>query len=82
LLGILARDGRAGKPKDNKAAYYHFRIATLQGGGTATSLVASDLRFLTSELNAGDVSTLDSEAMAWMEKYKRACWQISECTRN
>jgi uncharacterized protein len=82
LLGILARDGRAGKAKDMKAAYYHFRIATLQGGDTATRLVASDLRLLTSELSVGDVSSLDSEAMAWIEKYKRACWQISECTRN
>jgi TPR repeat protein len=30
-LAVLARDGR-GVPVDPKAAYFHFRIATLQGG--------------------------------------------------
>ena len=30
VLGILARDGR-GVPADNKAAYFHFRVAVLQG---------------------------------------------------
>ena len=34
LLGILARDGN-GVPKDSKAAYYHFRVACLQGGDEA-----------------------------------------------
>ena len=82
LLGILARDGRAGEAQDKKAAYYHFRIATLQGGDTATRLVASDLHLLTSELTVGDISSLDSEAMEWIEEHKRTCWQNSECAKN
>jgi len=82
LLGILARDGRAGEAQDKRAAYYHFRIATLQGGDSVTTLVTSDLRLLTSQLTVSDISSLDSEAIAWMEKYQRACWQISECAKD
>jgi hypothetical protein len=33
LLGILARDG-TGRPADPAAAYFHFRVAALQGGRT------------------------------------------------
>ena len=70
LLGILARDGRAGATQNKKEAYYHFRIATLQGGDSATTLLQSDLHLLTSELAVSTISSLDFEATAWMEKHK------------
>jgi len=82
LLGILARDGRAGVTQNKKVAYYHFRIATLQGGDSATTLLASDLHLLTSELAADSTNSVDSDAIAWMEKHKQACWLTSECAKD
>jgi len=78
LLGILARDGRAGVAQNKKVAYYHFRIATLQGGDSATTLLESDLHLLTSELAADSINSVDSDATAWMEKHKQACLLTSE----
>jgi TPR repeat protein len=78
LLGILARDGRAGVAQNKKVAYYHFRIATLQGGEGATTLLESDLHLLTSELAADSINSVDSDATAWMEKHKQACLLTSE----
>ena len=43
LLGVLARDGN-GVPIDSGAAYYHFRVAFLQGGDEARKLVETDLQ--------------------------------------
>jgi hypothetical protein len=82
LLGILARDGRAGVAQDKKVAYYHFRIATLQGSDSATTLLESDLHVLTSELSVSNIHSLDSEATAWIEKHKRACWLTLECAND
>lgn len=82
LLGILARDGRAGITQNKRIAYYHFRIAVLQGGDSATTLLANDLHLLTSELAVSNISSLDSEATEWMEKHKRACWLTSECVND
>jgi len=70
LLGILSRDGR-GIAKDRKAAYYRFRIAALQGGESATTLLANDLRMLSSELGQTQIQALDREAFAWVQKHNR-----------
>jgi TPR repeat protein len=70
VLGILARDGH-GTPKDRKAAYYHFRIALLQGGDNATPLTTNDLRTLSSELGQAQVQALDQEVAAWVQKHNR-----------
>ena len=82
LLGILARDGRAGVPQNKNVAYYHFRIATLQGGDSATTPLENDRHLLTSELAGSNISSLDSEATSWIEKRKRACWLTSECAKD
>jgi hypothetical protein len=82
LLGVLARDGRAGVPQNKNVAYYHFRIATLQGGDSATTMLENDLHLLTSELAASNISSLDSEATAWMEQHKRACRLTLECAND
>jgi hypothetical protein len=68
--------------QNKKVAYYHFRIATLQGGDSATTLRASDLHLLTSELAADTINSVDSDATAWMEKHKQACWLTSECAKD
>ena len=49
VLAVLLRDGK-GVARDDKAAYYHFRVAALQGGEKAAELLANDLRTLSSEL--------------------------------
>ena len=63
VLGVLSRDGKA-VAKDNKLAYYHFRIAALQGGEKAAKLLANDLRTLSSQLGPAQVQELDQEASA------------------
>ena len=68
VLGILARDG-IGMPQDDKAAYLHFRIATLQGGGAVQDRLKIDLQRLTSKLDADQIRTLDAQANDWYQKH-------------
>ncbi len=70
VLGILSRDGRE-LAKDTKAAYYHFRIATLQGGEKAATLTANDLRALSLELGQAQIQVIDQEAAVWVQKHNR-----------
>ncbi|MGB6742942.1 MAG: tetratricopeptide repeat protein [Terracidiphilus sp.] len=67
-LGILARDGK-GVPLDSNSAYYHFRVAALQGGQQAQDLLAYDLRQLSARLSSGQTSTLDSQAVNWYSQH-------------
>ena len=71
VLGVLARDGKSGMSLDKKSAYYHFKIATLQGGESAVNMLARDLQRLQSELSSSDIQSLDSEANAWMSKHEQ-----------
>src|ERR1039458_8297119 len=64
LLGVLARDGN-GMPFDNGAAYYHFRVAVLQGGDGARKLVENDLRLLSAAIGSDRAQAIDSEAGKW-----------------
>jgi TPR repeat protein len=68
LLGILARDGN-GVPKDSEAAYYHFRVACLQGGDEAKKLLATDLQLLSAKLGSFQAQTIGSEAEQWFTKH-------------
>jgi len=69
VLGILARDGTSGLAQDRKKAYYHFKVAALQGGDSAEQLVANDLRKLQSAMTNSEILSLDSEAAAWVSKH-------------
>jgi uncharacterized protein len=71
LLGILARDGME-MPSDPAAAYYHFRVATLQGGDQAAQLLANDLRLLAARLGPEKIKAQDAEAAAWFQKHQVA----------
>ena len=71
VLGVLSRDGRA-VAKDHKTAYYHFRIAALQGREKATPTLANDLQRLSSELPLADIQEIDQEAYAWVQKHNRS----------
>jgi len=68
LLGVLARDGITVRV-DLEAAYFHFRVAVLQGGSKANLLVAHDLALLTAELDQNRVRAMDAEAGAWFEAH-------------
>jgi len=69
LLGVLARDGR-GVPADASAAYYHFRVATLQGGDDAKNLLEADIRRLMLSLGPEQTALLDSEAESWYGQHR------------
>jgi len=68
VLGILARDGR-GIPADAKAAYYHLRVAVLQGGAEADQLIKHDLDTLAAKISAEESQTATSAAKAWYEHH-------------
>jgi uncharacterized protein len=63
-LAILERDGKQ-VPLDQRAAYYHFRLAALQGGTASQRVVANDLRILAAKLGPLDALAIDAQAVAW-----------------
>ena len=70
VLGILSRDGRE-VAKDKKIAYYHFRVAALQGGEKAAALAANDLHVLSLQLSSAQMQEIDQKADAWAQKHNR-----------
>ena len=68
LLGILARDGRM-MAADTKEAYYHFRVATLQGGAEASELLANDLGRLVTMLGPAQSAEIDKKAAEWFNQH-------------
>ena len=71
VLGVLARDGQ-GLPVDSKSAYFHFKVATLQGGEKVQKLVHNDLRTLTAKLGSEQTAAIDSEANQWFGRHRLA----------
>lgn len=71
VLGILYRDGQ-GTPMDKQAAYYDFRIATLQGGENASTLLANDLEALKESLGDREKLDLDAKATSWATEHSIA----------
>jgi uncharacterized protein len=69
ILGILTRDGKgvAANPGD---AYYHFRVAALQGGDEASKLLESDLQRLAAQLGPGKTADLDAQAQSFFEHHR------------
>jgi TPR repeat protein len=63
-MGVLARDGRL-MQQDKRAAYRWFRIAALQGGSPAESVLQGDLTRLSMSV-PGSAAT-DQEAAAWLQ---------------
>jgi TPR repeat protein len=68
VLGILARDGR-GVPMDSKDAYYHFRIAVLQGGEVAKRMVKRDMDLLGTKIGTEERRMADIAANTWFEHH-------------
>lgn len=71
ILGILYRDGQ-GMQQDKQAAYYHFRIAELQGGNEATALLAREVERLKKDLGGPELLTLDEKATVWAKDHSRS----------
>ncbi len=71
-LGLLSRDGMAGVPADPRAAYYHYRVAALQGGEQARAVVANDLEALSARLGPEQKAAMDADAGAWYESHHLA----------
>lgn len=71
LLGIIARDGKAG-PVDRKSAILHFQIAVLQGGGEAEHLLRYDINKLNASLEPEERASLNSAAQAWYVQHRSA----------
>lgn len=68
VLGILARDGR-GTPPDGEAAYFHFRVAVLQGGAEADHLIKQDMDALAAKIGAEQSEKATSAANTWFEHH-------------
>jgi hypothetical protein len=68
LLGVLSRDGN-GLARDSNAAYYHFRVACLQGGEPAKKLLATDLQLLSAKLSSFEAQSIDSQAEHWFVEH-------------
>jgi TPR repeat protein len=71
VLGILARDGKSVE-KDDRVAYFHFRIAAQQGGKEAQALLQKDLQALDNRLSADQRAAIDQEASTWIQKHNQA----------
>jgi TPR repeat protein len=71
VLGILARDGR-GIPVDNEAAYFHFRVAALQGGAETRHLVERDIAILKTKMSLEESQKVNTTANAWFEHHSLA----------
>jgi uncharacterized protein len=71
VLGILARDGKSVE-KDDRMAYFHFRIAAQQGGKAAQALLQKDLQALDNRLRADQRAAIDQEANTWIQKHNLA----------
>lgn len=56
---------------DRLQAYFHFRIAGLQGGEEASLLLRTDIGRLQIELSAAEQRRLDAEAMEWVQAHPR-----------
>ena len=66
-LGLMSRDG-IGMPVNLKAAYYHYRIAALQGGEQARQVAEDNLRVLSPKLGPEQAAAADSEAATWFQE--------------
>jgi hypothetical protein len=68
VLGVLARDGN-GIAVDRRQAYFHFRVAALQGGEKVVQLLQADIARLQEVLSKAEVQRLDAEAAAWTKTH-------------
>jgi uncharacterized protein len=69
FLGVLARDGK-GAPADPSTAYFHFRVATLQGGDEADKLLDNELHNLAAQLGPQMTADLNAQASGYYQHHQ------------
>jgi hypothetical protein len=67
-LGQLSRDG-IGMPVNFRTAYFHYRVAALQGDEGVRQSIADDLRALSVRLGTEQTAASDSEATSWFQNH-------------
>ena len=77
-LGLLSRDGLAGTAADPKTAYYHYRLAALQGGDEARRVVGNDLEAISRKLGPEQTAAVDADANAWFQNHHVALQFINK----
>ena len=68
VLAILARDGQ-GTPVDYQSAYFHFRLAGLQGGTEAEHLIKHDLDSMAGKIGPAESRDQSSAAKNWFQHH-------------
>jgi len=68
-LGLMSRDGINGVLLDPKAAYFHYRVAVLQGGDEAVKVVGKDLDAISGRLGPQQTAALDADARTWFDDH-------------
>ena len=68
VLGILARDGN-GTPVDYPAAYFHLRVAVLQGGTDAERITKHDVESLAAKIGSDECRKQASAANSWHQSH-------------
>ena len=71
VLGVMAHTG-TGTAVDNKAAYFHLRLAMLQGGTAAQKLTESHINGVVSMLEEQQARAIEAEAVAWFQQHSAA----------
>jgi len=71
-LGLMSRDGMAGVSVDPKVAYYHYRVAALQGGKEALQVIAHELDAISGRLGPEQTAAIDADAKAWFADHHLA----------
>jgi uncharacterized protein len=71
VLGSIYRDGTR-IPRDERKAFYYFKLAQVQGGGTALRTVAKDVSILSRELTPDQAATLSAKAEEWPNSHPLA----------
>lgn len=68
VLGVMAHTGN-GTAVDNKAAYFHLRVAMLQGGNAARKLAETHIAGVVSTLEEQQVRAIETDAAAWFQQH-------------
>jgi hypothetical protein len=68
VLGVMAHTG-SGIAVDNKTAYFHFRVAMLQGGSAARALAERHTAGVIEALGQEQARAIEADADAWFQQH-------------
>ena len=70
-LGVMAHNG-SGMAADDKTAYFHLRVAVLQGGTPAQALANKHIPAVIQSLSEEQARAVEERALAWVQQRSRA----------